>query len=455
MAKILYYDYSFKELDSEPLHGIKFEEVAPQRFLMTYYLEREDYFTKEITYNSFIATTHNFSQQILIYLTKETAVSTDFSEAMKACMEKIGFAETPQSTALLTSITTEAKYNESKSYAEGEFGIELTKDCFLAISKLYTILFPVFGKLRKEIIFFDYYYQYFPSYSYFPWQNAGSWKELITEAFGIYRKDLSKVLETSSNISFPTLSLFSSYMPIESILTTTDNLDLTKWFPQHGIIEDLNGVRNTVLLSQLERLPLKVRKRLLVDFFNSSEENEDNGVNTPQVEDALTMLAQVSDENMKRYHSDKTWFEVHNRSINYAEGDTLEDKTLEVAIPHWLKKINEKFFEISDVSYGVKVLTKPNEFKLLGNYLNICIGKAGYYGKAFNGDSYSLSLESSQETFAVEVDFVDGELKIKQLVSFNNVSPNNYNILRDNLIDFHAKTYNFEGEERLAIQSAQ
>lgn len=292
----------------------------------------------------------------------------------------------------------------NRAYLQDELESEaISEDTYEQLTELFSRLFPAYGHFIDKVNFLsDNYYGFEPSWHFDDFHVAPDFKSLVTEAFGVYRKDLARSVAKSSGSTIALLSLFRNSITMEQMI---ELLEESKLSSKSGWAIVSQNIRNTVAdLSSFDRLNPALRFRLVKDLLATIEISEDEVFgDLSMIEDSLTMLASVSSKNLKRFRSDRTWEEVHNRAMELASDESVE-KLNSLSLPAMLTQLDGS---VMLERLKLRLLRTPLDFVRAGSKhaLDNCMAKSGYYSKAKQGESYCLVIydllaieECSQET---------------------------------------------------------
>lgn len=316
-----------------------------------------------------------------------------------ACMAILsGFDWDPLLAVLPDPNTSEKTELKNKLLADEErtldFVVEeiqgkgISVETFRAIAEVYSRLFPAFGHFDDRWIFLsDNFYSFDPTWNYRNFHSAPDFKTMIQEAFGVYRKDIARAVASGAKGSAISLiSRFSSVFPIEQIADSLQEFSQNS-DSSYGFI----GADYDLALESLEDFALlnpSLRQRLFLDLLQGVQSpEEDVFLFAALIRDSLIMLPTVPRGELKRFRSDKSWNQFHARVIALASEERIESLD-PIHFPQEIVALEGKL--IGDMA--LKLLRTPIEFLQAGSKsgLDNCMGKAGYYTRAKNGESYCL-----------------------------------------------------------------
>lgn len=315
------------------------------------------------------------------------AIRTDFD--WKPLLSVLPDPETPEKLDLQEKLSED--WPKIRSFIDDELGKEISRSTFDDILETFCRLFPAYGHFDDMVNFLsDNYYSFDPSWNFKEYHSAPTFRRLIEEAFGVYRKDLARAVSKSNGSAMALLAHFKDSVTPEQMVQL-----LAMEIPSSCAGWGFLGVRFDGALSDLSSLKLlspALRFHLAEDLIHRliNSDGEDaayDGFETVAIiEDTLTMLRSVPEGELKRFRSDRTWNQVHSRAVALASEDDVE--TLEaIRIP---QKLEELDGELILDHFRLALLRRPVDFLRAGSKsgLDNCMGKAGYYTKAKNGESY-------------------------------------------------------------------
>lgn len=315
------------------------------------------------------------------------AIRTDFD--WKPLLSVLPDPGTPEKLDLHEKLSKD--WTQIHSFIDDEIGKDISRETFEDILETFCRLFPAYGHFDDMVNFLsDNYYSFDPSWNFKEYHSAPSFRKLIEEAFGIYRKDLARAVSKSNGSAMALLAHFKDSVTAEQMVQLL-SMEIPSSCAGWGFL----GIRFDEALNDLTSLKLlspTLRFHLAEDLIHRlvDSEGEDaayDGFETVAIiEDTLTMLCSVPREELKRFRSDRTWNQVHSRAVALASEDEVE--ALEaIRIP---QKLEELDGELILGHFRLALLRRPVDFLRAGSKsgLDNCMGKAGYYTKAKNGESY-------------------------------------------------------------------
>lgn len=320
---------------------------------------------------------------------------------------------------------------ETRYYAENELGVSnVSTDDYLKLTEIYTRLFPAFGHFNDSSLFIaDNFYGFEPVWKVRDYHSAPTFKILIEETFSAYRKDLARAFSASNGSAISLLAQFSGSVTPEQavkLLSLPTERSLWGW----GIVGD--NLSNALAdLTQFNRLSNTLRYRLIEDLLETLRTTEDGWGIATLLEDTFTMLESVTDSDLKRFKSDKTWEQVHGRAIELCSGDG-DSKMSTNPIPHEVQSLDGA--EICSTKFAI--LKKPVDFHHAGEALNNCMAKAGYFTKFRRGKSISLiGFNGERPAVGLEIALDEGKWKVLQLNGVNNQTLDNRKEIEEALLE--------------------
>lgn len=236
--------------------------------------------------------------------------------------------------------------------------------------KLITIAFPVYINYVDNRISDGFYSNYGFNVYNKPYFRARTFRELLVEAFGCYRKDLAKEVVTCNAITFDWASQFSNLLEIDHIINGLRE--------GHRMTEGISGS-----LSAIQNFPPSIIHRLFLEGLR------DKDFDTIIVQDALNMAESIPVEEHKLC---RTWKELHDRGVMHY----VHDETGYTAIPH--PPIFEEFFKHADFgNRHVVPLRDSEDFIKTGKYMDVCVGTYSYIKKAIDGDGYCFRVDNDDK----------------------------------------------------------
>jgi len=317
------------------------------------------------------------------------AITVDFD--WKPMLSVLPDPGTPEKIQLREKLSEEWEF--IRSFIDDEIGRELTRETFDDILEAFCRLFPAYGHFSDMVNFLsDNYYSFDPSWSFKEYQSAPTFQKLIEEAFGGYRKDLARAVSQSSGSAISLLAHFSGSITAEQMVKV-----LMAGLPDQCAGWGFLGSRFDEVLADLSSLDLltpSLRFHLVEDLVqrlkrSAEEDGGYDGFETVAIiEDTLTMLRSVPKAELKRFRSDRSWNQVHSRAVALASEDDVEGLD-SLSLPQALEALDG---EVLGNDLRLALLRRPVDFLRAGSQsgLDNCMGKAGYYTKAKNGESYCL-----------------------------------------------------------------
>lgn len=316
-------------------------------------------------------------------------------------------------------------------YAENELGVtNISTDDFVKLTEIYSRLFPAFGHFNDSSLFIaDNFYGFEPIWKVRDYHSAPTFRILIAETFGTYRKDLARAFSGSNGSAISLLAQFNkSVTPEQAVKLLSIPADRSLW--GWGIIGD--NLSNVLAdLTQFNRLSNTLRYRLIEDLLETFRITDDGFGVITLLEDTFTMLESVTDADLKRFKSDKTWDQVHGRAIELCSGDG-DSKMSRNTIPNEVESLDGA--EICSTKFSI--LRKPVDFHHAGEALNNCMAKAGYFTKFRRGKSISLiGFNGESPAVGLEIGLDDGKWKVLQLNGVNNQMLDNRAEIEEGLLE--------------------
>ncbi len=329
-------------------------------------------------------------------------IRIDFS--WTALLEAVPSPETLEQAELRRSLLSQRgmiqNYYRDEIKASG-----IADDVYEELVELYSRLFPVFGRFLDSHHFLsDNFYSFDPIWSFRDFQSAPDFHSLLEEAFGCYRKDLARAVARSKGSAICTLSHLWSYFTVEQLVELLDRFDsrFTQGFGYAA--KSFEGAME--YSAAFGRLSPRLRYILALDLLELIRDRErDEFVFIGLIRDTLVMLESVADSDLKRFRSDRSWDAVHNRATLLASPDKSMGTAREISFPEVVESLENA--HVGD-GLSLKLLRVPLEFTLAGSQrgLDNCMGSAGYYTKALNGESYCLIIHRAGELeAALEIAF--------------------------------------------------
>lgn len=317
------------------------------------------------------------------------SITADFS--WKPTLSVLPDPGTPEKISLQKKLSEE--WEVIHSFIEDEIGRDISRGLFDDILEVFCRLFPAYGHFSDMVNFLsDNYYSFDPSWSFKEYQSAPTFQKLIEEAFGGYRKDLARAVSQSNGSAISLFAHFKDSITPEQMVKAL-SMDIPDQCAGWGFL----GTRFDEVLEDLSSLDLlspSLRFHLVEDLVerlksSSHEEAGYDGFETAAIiADTLTMLQFVPADELKRFRSDRSWNQVHSRAVALASEDDAEALDA-LTMPPALENLDG---ELLPGELRLVLLRRPVDFLRAGSKsgLDNCMGKAGYYTKAKNGESYCL-----------------------------------------------------------------
>lgn len=347
-----------------------------------------------------------------------------------ACMAiSSGFDWTAVLEALPDPGTSEKEELSSKLLAEEERALDyafeelsgprMSLETLRSIIEVYCRLFPAFGHFDDRWIFLsDNFYSFDPTWNYRSFHSAPDFRTLIQEAFGAYRRDLARAVASGAKGSAISLiSRFAGILPAEQLAAALEGFsrDNSSGYGFMGTDYDLA----LESLADFSLLNPALKQRLFLDLLSGVAGDEDNlFLFAALVRDSLIMLSTVPREEYRRFRSDKDWNQFHGRVISLASEERIESLD-PLRFPKEISALDGKPLG----STILKLLRTPIEFLQAGSKscLDNCMGKAGYYTRAKNGESYCLvGYQDGKLSFGLELKQEESLWSIAQLTGPSN-----------------------------------
>jgi hypothetical protein len=281
------------------------------------------------------------------------------------------------------------EYNAKLSFAQRD-----------SLCELFEQLFPVYWRYAitsHTCILYDGFYGRGPSEAYLPYQSSLTYEELIENVFGVARKDTLREGRKIDAMGLNLAYVFRDILPTEVILQELSTHE--GHFAEFPIDQES--------YSSLARLSAPIRRRLFADLIM------DFKLDAQVVSDALDLLNVIPEDRLKRLKGTNNWNQLHRRLMIHCDavdGDQI------IKPPTILERLEEP-------CHGIvfKPLRNAKDFVTLGDWLDICIGKAGYFMRAVRGESYCLvGLIDEIPYAALELKVSEGVWKVNQLRRENN-----------------------------------
>lgn len=287
-------------------------------------------------------------------------------------------------------------------------------EAYAQIVELFSRLYPAHGHFLDKCNFLsDNFYSFEPDWRFQTYHTAPDFRTMVEEAFGVYRKDLAREVAKSNGSTIALFSSFSSSVTSEELtelFRTYEHASFRDWsYLGSGLSRALEDV------DSFNRLNRGLRIRLIHDLCKSLLEAQEDGFTAANImEDALVMLRSVPEAELKRFRSDRNWDQVHSRAVELASDEDVSG--LEpLSFPAELEALDGQRLQGTT---GLKLLRTPLEYLQAGSSSGLanCMGSAGYYTKAKNGQSYCLVGYSSTElTLGIELAVENDKWKVLQL----------------------------------------
>lgn len=259
--------------------------------------------------------------------------------------------------------------------------------------KIISLAFPVMSHLMENRLNDGFYSFYRLDVSNKPHYRASSYKEFLTSEFGVYRKDLAKVVLECNDSAVLWASKFVEVLDIDTVINA-----LRKHPKRSG--DDISTVE------MLQCLPKSTIKFLL-------EEGLASQVDSVIIDDALDMVAYVQPEEYKLCRS---WKAVHDFGIMHYTNEQQEK-----VISHPAEF--EEFFEKADFgAMAVFPMRDSRSYILTGQLMNVCVGSVAYITRAFEGEAYCFRIDEDDKPYALAEVYAtsSGEWAIGQVYGQNN-----------------------------------
>ena len=287
-------------------------------------------------------------------------------------------------------------------------------EAYAQIVELFSRLYPAYGHFEdKQNFLSDNFYSFEPAWSFRSYHTAPDFRTMVEEAFGGYRKDLARVVAQSSGSTIDLFSRFSSSVSSEEmtdLLLSYSKEDFRDWsFVGTGVDSTLEDP------THFNRLNHALRLRLIHDFLDTLLKPEGSGFALANiVDDTLVMLQSIPDSELKRFRSDRSWDQVHSRAVGLASDEDVSGLG-PLSFPRAIESLEGQSLQNNT---GLKILRSPFDFLRAGSSSGLanCMGSAGYYTKAKNGESYCLVGYSEEKlTLGIELQEENGSWKVLQL----------------------------------------
>lgn len=276
------------------------------------------------------------------------------------------------------------EYNAKLSFAQRD-----------SLCELFEQLFPIYWRYAitsHTCILYDGFYGRGPSEAYLPYQSSLTYEELIENVFGVARKDTLREGRKIDALGLNLAYVFRDILPTDVIIHELST--------QEGHFSEFPV--NPEPYKILKRLSPVIRRRLFVDLIL------DFKLDAQLVADALDLLAVLPEDRLKRLKGTTNWNQLHRRLMIHCEA-VESDQIIKPP------QILERLIEPCD-GLVFSPLQNARDFVKLGDWLDICIGKAGYFMRAVRGESYCLvGLKDATPYAALELKFSESGWKVNQL----------------------------------------
>lgn len=291
-------------------------------------------------------------------------------------------------------------------YGPDELDVQIDPAVANAFIELYLSCFPIFWRYSvtdESCIVYDGFYGRYLATREEEYHSATSYRELVQGVLGVARKDTLREFRNLNEDQVALLSMFRSLLPPETMLAALKRL------PNRFFDYLIDPARYLVL----QRLSPTIRLRLFEDTILSRV--CDPGL----MNDALNMLEEMADDELRRLKGVRTWMELHNRAMRLTALDGDEEAVIKT--PPELMKLSESTRE---EAVQLVPLMRASEFLHVGRALDICIGTHSYFSRARKGESYCLTgLRDGKPEVAVEVALQNERWKVLQYRGFANELP--------------------------------
>lgn len=311
--------------------------------------------------------------------------------------------------ATVTPLTEmEEHYIEELRFYDNSMTDKQKREVVDVVLKMVHMAFPVYVNFVDNRLSDGYYSYNVSDFSPQSFHRAATYREMVTDIFGVYRKDLAKAVLGCTNNTLLWASNFREILDIEAII------EVLKDAPRMS-----DGIRKNMEL--LRDFP----KNTITHLFRNGFSPE---VDDVMVEDGLSMASHIPFSERKLC---KTWKELHDRGmVNYSPS---EDGVKEINHPAGF----EKFFqEASFDDLKVVPLRTSYEFIQTGKDMSVCVGSMGYIMRAFDGQGYCFRLDTKDSPYAlVEVQRREDShhWKINQVKGIRNIDlPSELNLKLNN-----------------------
>lgn len=302
------------------------------------------------------------------------------------------------------------------NYISEEFNADKPdSETVTTLAKIYFACFPVFARFAKKTnhsFIDDGFYGFVNPTTYESYHSARNYREFITEVFGTYRKDLANYAESGNNMIFKLMSELTDILSVESMVKIM----------KHYYENDCNLIVMEIDVETIDFVPMLklqvlAREALIIEFI--SQKNDE--IPAYFMDDTMDMLDLTTAKGLHDIRGKHTWAEVHDIAMRNCE--TVSENGSSIDFPKELHSLEE----LKLLGYDFTPLVTPSDFIQLGNELDICIGRAGYYRRARRDSSYCMSLsKDNTNVAAIEITRNQGGWKISQLYAKMNT------IMKDN-----------------------
>lgn len=291
-------------------------------------------------------------------------------------------------------------------YGVDELDMQIPEANALLLAQLYHSSFPIFWQwplTQNTCVIYDGFYGRYISQNYEPYYSAITYEAMVVGIFGVARKG---TLRETRNFNFDQLTLanmFCGLLPVDVILSVLKNSSSD--FYNFSLDRDK--------YQALERLSKPQIRRLMESVI--ADRNSDLFL----MNDALTMLLDVPEADLRRLKGLRDWSDLHERVMRLIDVDG--DNEVVIQIP---KELIELATHSQTSALKLVPLMRAHEFIEVGETLDICIGKSNYFSKARQGETYCMTgLVDGKPTIAIEFGRSDTQWKILQFRGFQNMIP--------------------------------
>jgi hypothetical protein len=315
--------------------------------------------------------------------------------------------------AIAAFVSYEKHTARMRTYVADEHSVALSETAALTIAKLFIGLYPVFSHFllpRATDMLYDGFYGMASGVEkYLPYHSIGDYRTFVATVWGAARKDTLRLTSSLQDVHLALIYSFHRVLPAAVLAPLVEELLPAAGYPSYFTTQPQ-------AYDALLRVTPHQRKELFQELFCTKRTTD--GAHYPEefVDDTLSMLLLVPEEKLSRLKGATTWQELHHRAMKEASAP-LEEGSLK--LPAAVKNLAHA----SLLSYKVEPLTSGAAFLAAGAELSICLGQAGYYQKALNGESYCLlgSLQTGELAWALEVEFHHPAWYVRQLRGRDNV----------------------------------